>query len=683
MAALGDLVAPILRPDPVQSQAYFGARLGRSARGVLVGQPKNNHRTYDDCSASKVYEFGLDGQLIREIAAPGPQCHAGLAVIGTARYIFSTRLTAYDDPAMCGNGGGVDVFDAYSGIYLTTLLNIQPSGLPQERIFAQNFGGAIAPIRTSTIAVSSPGSEQMVQDYVTRWNVETATRDMLLDQNAMHYYLNPGEGFGASLDASPQWILAGAPMAQTVNGDPTTAVTTGCADVEPDQLIDYVGFPYVLAFYTYSGGHPIPGKAYLFDASGTLVRDFESPSPSDGDAFGYSVAVVGDYAIVGAPYDDGAGTDAGAVFIFALTDGHLVGTLHSPNPSPGARFGWALDTAGDLLAVSEPWSPFDESVLGVAFHTPGAGVVHVFSLADRSLVRTIQNPSSQKLNDRFGSAIAVSRNRLVVSALLEDANQDVDGGIGWIYDLGPLIDRVSLRPEAPSQVWALFNGAVSPGGMDVHLGNVVIAGQLQGAFYGDGDSPVPPASLYPPANSDAWRLTFDGSTSGPDSVTVAYDATGLAFPESTLALAFLPSGSVPPESTSWVVGGAVDAVNHAVSMEIPSLSGWLYLTRRDGVVTSVPEAGAVPGRVRLGPNPMTQALSIRFDLVSSGHADARIFRVDGSLVRSLIDSDLPAGKHELAWDGKDSMGQSVPAGTYFCRLRAPGLTRVQKLTLVR
>jgi hypothetical protein len=36
----------------------------------------------------------------------------------------------------------------------------------------------------------------------------------------------------------------------------------------------------------------------------------------NGDRFGISVAISGDYVVVGAYYEDGVGTDRGAVYIF-------------------------------------------------------------------------------------------------------------------------------------------------------------------------------------------------------------------------------------------------------------------------------------------------------------------------------------------------------------------------------
>jgi hypothetical protein len=43
---------------------------------------------------------------------------------------------------------------------------------------------------------------------------------------------------------------------------------------------------------------------------------FTALDAQDQDFFGYSVAIDGDYAVVGAAFEDGAGTNRGALYIF-------------------------------------------------------------------------------------------------------------------------------------------------------------------------------------------------------------------------------------------------------------------------------------------------------------------------------------------------------------------------------
>ncbi|MCK4815084.1 FG-GAP repeat protein, partial [bacterium] len=64
------------------------------------------------------------------------------------------------------------------------------------------------------------------------------------------------------------------------------------------------------------------GAAYIFyrdlggvDAWGEVTK-LTASDAADSDSFGHSVAISGDYAVVGAPNADGAGSDQGAAYIF-------------------------------------------------------------------------------------------------------------------------------------------------------------------------------------------------------------------------------------------------------------------------------------------------------------------------------------------------------------------------------
>ena len=66
----------------------------------------------------------------------------------------------------------------------------------------------------------------------------------------------------------------------------------------------------------------------------TPIQTYNNPNAygtSANDQFGYSVSVDGNYAIIGAPYeDDSGGTDSGKAYIFDATTGSLLHTLSNP-----------------------------------------------------------------------------------------------------------------------------------------------------------------------------------------------------------------------------------------------------------------------------------------------------------------------------------------------------------------
>jgi hypothetical protein len=60
-----------------------------------------------------------------------------------------------------------------------------------------------------------------------------------------------------------------------------------------------------------------------------------------------------------------------------------------------------------------------------------------------------------------------------------------------------------------------------------------------------------------------------------------------------------------------------------------------------------------------------------------------IFDVSGRLVRTLVDQALPAGNHQLHWDGRNARGRDVASGVYFCRARAGTYADTTKILIVR
>jgi hypothetical protein len=70
------------------------------------------------------------------------------------------------------------------------------------------------------------------------------------------------------------------------------------------------------------------------------------------------------------------------------------------------------------------------------------------------------------------------------------------------------------------------------------------------------------------------------------------------------------------------------------------------------------------------PNPFPEETALRFALSKSGPAELAIFDSGGRLVRRLDARTLPAGIHELVWDGRDENARAVGSGVYFARFRS-------------
>jgi hypothetical protein len=68
------------------------------------------------------------------------------------------------------------------------------------------------------------------------------------------------------------------------------------------------------------------------------------------------------------------------------------------------------------------------------------------------------------------------------------------------------------------------------------------------------------------------------------------------------------------------------------------------------------------------PNPFSprihDVVRIKFDIAESVNIKVRIFDTSMNLIKEIDDSMLDPGTYEAIWDGKDSLGRSLPNGPY-------------------
>lgn len=83
------------------------------------------------------------------------------------------------------------------------------------------------------------------------------------------------------------------------------------------------------------------------------------------------------------------------------------------------------------------------------------------------------------------------------------------------------------------------------------------------------------------------------------------------------------------------------------------------------------------------PNPFGHGTAIAFDLPSPARASLSIYTVGGRKVATVVDQDLPAGRHAAVWDGRDSSGHEVAAGVYLYRLEAGADIGARKMLVIK
>jgi len=178
-----------------------------------------------------------------------------------------------------------------------------------------------------------------------------------------------------------------------------------------------VGAPYDKDTQSWSG------SAYVYDlVSGLQRREVHPPDPAYGQEFGWSVAVDGNLAVVGAPGDAAGGYDAGAAYVFDVVSGKLLHKLKSPDAGRFNRFGTSVAIAGNRVLVAEP-----------QLSTLVNNKVHVFDTSSGSLVFQLTG-SGVFPGDRFGYAVAAHGNHAIVGAT-QALYGGIRAGAAHLFDL--------------------------------------------------------------------------------------------------------------------------------------------------------------------------------------------------------------------------------------------------------
>jgi hypothetical protein len=185
------------------------------------------------------------------------------------------------------------------------------------------------------------------------------------------------------------------------------------------------------------------GAAYVFVRSGTnwSQQAYLKASNTDAnDQFGYSVAVSGDTALVGAigeassaigvngDQTDNSASDAGAAYVFARngTNWAQQAYFKPSNTEASFEFGFSVALSGDSAIVGAP----SESSNATGVSGDGSNASSLSSGAAYLFVRrgtnwsqpTYLKASNTDPDDRFGCSVAVSGNTFVAGALWEDSN---------------------------------------------------------------------------------------------------------------------------------------------------------------------------------------------------------------------------------------------------------------------
>jgi len=185
--------------------------------------------------------------------------------------------------------------------------------------------------------------------------------------------------------------------------------------------------------FTASDGVNIDTSASSFtlsfgpDWTNTTETKVVSSDVATSDNFGYDVSISGDYAIVGAMYEDPNGIDAaGAAYIFTRSGGTWTqqAKLTASDASAGDNFGWSVDIDGDTVIVGAYAETNDIQFEGSAYIFTRSGTTWT---QQAKLIA-----SDRQVNDFAGYDVSISGDTAVFGAVQEDTGFN-DAGAVYVF----------------------------------------------------------------------------------------------------------------------------------------------------------------------------------------------------------------------------------------------------------
>ena len=215
----------------------------------------------------------------------------------------------------------------------------------------------------------------------------------------------------------------------------------------------------------------------------------------EGDKFGYSVAVDGDTAVIGAYQDNGNGADSGAAYIFTRNEGVWNDgvKLTASGGSAYDNFGISVAVDGDTVVVGAP---------GNDGAGADSGSVYVFVKPTGGWATSTETAkltaSDGAALDYFGYSVAVDGDTVLVGAYQDDdeENDSEDSGSAYIFtkpnSSGSWADWDPMEDTETAKLTASDGADDDWFGVSVALdGNTAVIGAS-----GDDDKGIDSGSVY-------------------------------------------------------------------------------------------------------------------------------------------------------------------------------------------
>ncbi len=352
-------------------------------------------------------------------------------------------------------------------------------------------------------------------------------------------------------------------------GDPGDDTVTGPCDEAKDQQLrrnigDGTPLP-VIEICDYAGGNgwtQVGGGANPPVPPTQEIAEILADTPTANDRLGYSVNISGNLAIVGAPGDDDGAANSGSAYIYTRSGGAWSLTQKITASDPGADDGF-----GSSVAISGEFAIVGAHLDDDGATNAGSAYIFVNSGGTWTQVQKIV-ASDPNTNDSFGTYVTITATMAVVGAYSDDAG-GTDSGAAYIFNRsgGTWVQTQKLMPsDAAANKHFAWNFDVSGNFLIIGAWQDTHAGVNSGAAYIFQKSGATWTQTQKLTASDAAANNFFGvkvAIDGSTAVVGAHTHAGRG-----AAYVFTNSGGTWTESQKLMASDALAGDGFGVSLDI-------------------------------------------------------------------------------------------------------------------
>ena len=379
-----------------------------------------------------------------------------------------------------------------------------------------------------------------------------------------------------------------------------------------------------------------------------------------GDQFGWSVAIDGDAAIIGARFDDDHGKSSGSAYIFVWN-----GETWIQQAKLTADDGAASDNFGQFVSISEGFA-----IVGAPKHAHAglklSGAAYIFGRNGDSWRQTAKlTANDAAARDQFGVSVSISGAVAIVGAPSSDGVATDTGaayvfnrsGDAWIQHAKLTAKDADEQDQFGNAVSIFHNIALIGAKFDDELGNDAGAAY---SFLREGDTWI-----------QKKKATIEGKDMQPD-IRVHLGISVSIRSQYAIAGGEVADGDI----------GAAYIYDVARDLDVPFSIKPRFLR-----VTTFGHLKRT-ALYQNFPNPFNPETWLPYRLSKDASVAFHIYNVSGQLVREINLGMQKKGSYldkrtAAYWDGKDEYGQDVSSGIYIYDFKAGTFRANRKMVILK